>query len=191
MGKLIVSMMTSLDGFIEDPQRQLDWTVESEDFNRYCDDMLDQTDTMIFGRVSYEMMVKYWPAAETEGKTEWDRRFARRMNTLPKLVVSRTLPRAEWQNTRVAGGDLRAELQALVARAQKDCFVFGGASVIASVRRLGLVDEYRTIVHPVVLGRGTPLFTGVEDRMLLRPLRTQVFDSGVTVLSHAPARADS
>ena len=187
MGKLIVSMMTSVDGFIEGPNRELDWTVESADFNAYCDDMLDHTDTMLFGRVSYEMMVKYWPAAETNPKDEWERGFARRMNTLPKLVLSGSLDRAEWNNTRVLKSNVMEEVQALKRRAQKDCFVFGGARVISSLRRMGLVDEYRVVIHPIVLGRGTPLFVDVDAPFKLQPVRSQRFDSGVDVLYYGPA----
>jgi dihydrofolate reductase len=187
LGKLIVSMMTSLDGFIEGPNRELDWSGESADFNAYCDDMLNHTDTMLFGRVSYEMMIKYWPAAETKPKDEWERGFARRMNSLPKLVLSKTLDRAEWKNARVLKSDVKEEVQALKQRAQKDCFVFGGARVISSLRRMGLVDEYRVLVHPIVLGRGTPLFVDVEAPLKLQALRSQRFDSGVEVLHYGPA----
>lgn len=187
MSKLIVSMMTSVDGFIEGPNRELDWPVESPDFNAYCDDMLDHTDTMLFGRVSYEMMVKYWPAAETNPKDDWERQFAPKMNARPKIVVSRSLDRAEWSNTRVVKGNLMGEVQALKQRATQDCFVFGGAGIISSLRQLGLIDEYRVIVHPIVLGSGTPLFTDVEARLPLRPMRSQTFDSGVVTLYYRPA----
>ena len=191
MSKLIVSMMTSVDGFIEGPNRELDWTVESPDFNAYCDDMLDHTDTMLFGRVSYEMMVAYWPAAEAKPKDAFERQFAPKMNARPKVVISRSLERAEWNNTRVVKRNVLEEVQALKQRASKDCFVFGGAGVISTLRRLGLVDEYRVIVHPVVLGRGTPLFTDVGERLSLQPIRSQRFDSGVVALYYRPAEAKS
>jgi dihydrofolate reductase len=187
MSKLIVSMMTSVDGFIEGPNRELNWTVESPDFNAYCDQMLSHTDTMLFGRVSYEMMVKYWPAAETKPKDEWERTFARKMNTLPKVVLSRTPPDAAWNNTRVVKDNVREEVTALKQRAAKDCFVFGGAGIIATLRRLGLIDEYRVVLHPIVLGRGTPLFVGVEERFSLQLIREQRFDSGVVVLYYRPS----
>lgn len=187
MSKLIVSMMTSLDGFIEGPNRELDWPVESPGFDDYCDDMLDHTEAMLFGRVAYEMMVKYWPPAETDpAGTPRSRAFARKMNTLPKLVVSSSLERAAWSNTRVVRDHLAEEALALKQR-PKDSFVFGGAGLIASLRRLGLVDEYRVIVHPIVLGSGTPLFTEVAERFRLVPLRSQTLDSGVVVLAYRPA----
>ena len=187
MGKLIVSMMTSLDGYVEGPARELDWPVESAGFNAYCDEMIDHTDTLLFGRVSYEMMVAYWPAAETAPRDDWERDFARRMNTVPKLVLSRTLAEATWRNTRVVRDHVGAELEALKRRAAKDCFVFGGAGVIASLRQLGLIDEYRVIVNPVVLGRGTPLFTDVEARVPLTLVSTRTLDGGPVVLTYRPA----
>jgi dihydrofolate reductase len=186
MSKLIVSMMTSVDGFIEGPNRELDWPVESPDFNAYCDDMLDHTDTMVFGRVSYEMMVKYWPAAESNPKDEWERQFAPKMNLRRKIVVSRTLDHAGWNNTRVVRDNLLGEVQALKQRAKQDCFVFGGAGIISSLRQLGLIDEYRVIVHPIVLGSGTPLFTDVQERLRLQPMGSQTFDSGVVALYYRP-----
>jgi dihydrofolate reductase len=184
MSELIVSMMTSVDGYIEGPRRELDWTVESSDFNAYCDEMLDGLGTMVFGRVSYEMMVKYWPAAEENPRDEWERRFARKMNDLPKIVVSRTLERAEWKNTRIVRTNLADEMRSL-KQAEKPSFVFGGAGIIRSLRELGLIDEWRVIVHPVVLGSGTPLFTGVDAPLKLKPLRTQTLDSGVALLFYA------
>ena len=186
MGKLIASMMTSLDGFIEARDRSLEWTVEGQDFNAYCDAMLEGADTLLFGRISYEMMVESWPAAEALPRAEWERRFARKMNAIPKVVLSRTLQRAEWSNTRVVSGNVAAEVRAIKDRAVRDCFVFGGARVIASLLGFGLIDEIRVIVHPVVLGSGTPLFAdGPAYR--LQPLDFQRFDSGVVRLSYGVA----
>ncbi|MET0556035.1 MAG: dihydrofolate reductase family protein [Vicinamibacteria bacterium] len=183
MGKLIASMMTSLDGFIEARDRSLEWTVESADFNAYCDAMLDGADTLLFGRVSYEMMVAYWPAAEALPKDEWERRFARKMNAAPKVVLSRTLERVEWANTRIVSEHVAEEVGAIKARARRDCFVFGGARVIASLLEHGLIDEVRLIVHPVVLGGGTPLFAD-GPAFRLQPLDFQRFDSGVVRMSY-------
>lgn len=184
MRKLIVSMMTSVDGFIEGPHRELDWNVESPEFDAYCEDMLDHCDTMLFGRVSYEMMIQYWPAAEASPRSERERGFARRMNTLPKIVLSRTLERATWTNTRIVRDDVRGEIDALKRRATQDCYVFGGAGIISTLRQLALVDEYRVIVNPVVLGRGTPLFTDVTAPLRITPLWSRRLDSGVVVLAY-------
>jgi len=141
MAKLIVSMMTSLDGFIEGPNRELDWTFEGPEFEEYCDDMMERTDTILFGRVSYEMMVRYWPAAELEPRSTWELGLARKMNSLPKIVLSRTLERAAWNNTRIVRDRVADEVKAVKAQAAKNVMVFGGAGIIASLRKLGLIDE--------------------------------------------------
>jgi dihydrofolate reductase len=189
MAKLIVSMMTSLDGFIEGPNRELDWTLEGPEFEEYCDDMMERTDTMVFGRVSYEMMVRYWPAAELEPRSPWELGLARKMNSLPKIVLSRTLEGATWNNTRVVRERVADEVSAVKASATKNVMVFGGAGVIASLRQLGLIDEYRLIVHPIVLGKGTPLFTDVSESFSLRHTKTTRFAMGVDVLYYEPVDA--
>jgi dihydrofolate reductase len=186
MGKLIVSMMTSLDGFIEGPNRELDWTLEGPEFEEYCDDMMERTDAMLFGRLSYEMMARYWPAAEAAPRTPWEGRLARKMNALPKLVLSRTLHRAEWNATRVLRDHVGDEVRALKERSTRNVMVFGGAGAIASLRKLGLVDEYRLIVHPVVLGSGTPLFVDVDERFRLRHTKTTRFAIGLDLLCYEP-----
>lgn len=187
MSKVIVSMMTSLDGFIEGPNRELDWTYEGPEFEDYCDEMMERADTMLFGRVSYEMMVKYWPAAEANPRSAWEGGLARKMNSLPKIVLSRTLERPEWTNTRILRDRIADEIRAVKGRATKNVMVFGGAGIIASLRKLGLVDEYRLIVHPVVLGRGTPLFTEVTERFALRHTRTTRLSMGIDILYYEPA----
>jgi len=185
MGKLIVSMMTSLDGYIEGPNRELDWTWEGPEFDGYIDDMLGRTEAALFGRVSYEMMVRYWPEAERKPRTPWEGGVARILNRLPKVVLSRTLERAEWPETRIVR---RAEeIRAVKEGAAKDVMVWGGAGVIAALRELGIIDEYRVIVHPVVLGGGTPLFTGVKERFSLRHTKTTRFAMGLDLLYYEPA----
>jgi dihydrofolate reductase len=186
MSKLIVSMLTTLDGFIEGPNRELDWLIDSPDFYAYCDDMLNHTDTMLLGRATYEVLASYWPAAEAKPKDDWERKLARSMNALPKIVVSRTLERADWNNTRVVRDNLAAEIRALVERAAADCFVFGGAGLVSSLRQLGLVDEYRIIVHPIALGRGKPLFADLAEPLRLQQVGCQPFDSGVVLLRYRP-----
>ena len=109
------------------------------------------------------------------------------MNAAPKIVLSRTLGRAEWKNTRVVSGQVREEVSAVKERARGDCFVFGGARAIASLRQLGLIDEYRLVLHPVVLGAGTPMFVDVAEHFQLLPLRSKRFESGVTMLSYGVA----
>jgi dihydrofolate reductase len=185
--RLFVSMMTSLDGLIEGPDRELDWPHQTPEFTRYCDEMLDDVDLMLFGRVSYEMMVQYWPAAEATPANPADALIAPRMNRCAKIVLSRTLERATWANTRILRDDVTATLAALKRQPGKDIAVFGGAGIISSLTRAGLVDEYRLIVQPVVLGRGRPLFQDLDRRIPMTLARTTTLGPELVMLTYRPA----
>ncbi len=109
--RLYVSMIVSADGFIEGPDRELDWFENDDpDFERYCDEMVDSVGLALYGRRSYELMLDYWPNAEKNPRSPQDLAFARKMNALPKRVLSRTLERAEWNNTRVIGDRVEATI---------------------------------------------------------------------------------
>jgi dihydrofolate reductase len=178
--KLIASMMVSLDGFIEGPNKELDWFVDDEELFRYFHELLDSVDMFLYGRVSYQTMVSYWPFATGE--------FADRMNSTPKLVFSRTLEKVEW-NARLIKNNIEEEITKLKQQPGKDLALFAGASMLLTLRQLGLVDEYRVMVNPVVLGSGTPLFKGVTERLKLRLLKTRTFKSGVVGLHYQPERS--
>lgn len=153
-------MIVSLDGFIEGPGGELDWFEDGDpEFERYCEEMLDSVGLALYGRKSYELMLSYWPNAELNPRSPADLAFARKMNALPKLVISRSLPRAEWNNTGIIRDNLAETILDLKRQEGKPIVLWAGASLVKSLSELGLVDEYRLIVHPVLLGRGTPLFT--------------------------------
>ncbi|WP_214410520.1 dihydrofolate reductase family protein [Sphaerisporangium fuscum] len=181
MRKLILSTFVTLDGFIEGPNGENDWNIDvfGDDMERYADEQLDEVDTLLLGRITYELFARAWPAETGE--------FADKMNGIAKVVFSRTLKTAEWNNTRVAGGDAAEEIAELKRRPGRDMLIYGSAAFAQSLMRLGLIDEYRVWVHPVVLGDGKPMFDGVKDRLDLELIGTRVFDSGVCVLSYRPA----
>ncbi len=185
--RLFVSMLVSLDGYIEDPQHSLDWFLDGDPhFEQYCDEMLDSVGLAIYGRRSYELMVSYWPRAETHPRSPADLAFARKMNALPKVVLSRTLTEPTWANTTVAR-DL-AQIAALKRTEGKPIVAWAGASLVAALAQHGLVDEYRLLVHPVVLGGGTPLFAPGK-RQALRLTRTTQLGSSLAVLCYEPVKA--
>ncbi len=182
--RLYVSMITSLDGFIEGPNHELDWfDQQNPQFERYCEEMIDSVGVAIYGRRSYELMVQYWPNAEAHPRTPQDLAFAQRMNAVPKLVLSRTLTSATWANTQIVRDP--AEIAALKHEPGKPIVAWAGASLVSTLTQLDLVDEYRVVVHPVVLGRGTPLF---QQPLKLRQVRTQSLGGGLTVLCYEPIR---
>jgi dihydrofolate reductase len=178
MRKLFWQMMMSIDGYMEGPGRELDWFVTDEEFVRYVLDMGKTIDTIVFGRVTYQMMASYWPSATSPE--------APMMNDLPKVVFSRTLDKVEWKNSRLAKGNVAAEIARLKEQPGKDIAMFGSTDLASTFIRLGLIDEYRILVNPVVVGHGHPLFKNA-DRMRLKLLEARPFRSGNVLLCYQPA----
>jgi dihydrofolate reductase len=188
--RLFVSMIVSLDGFIEGPNRELDWFLDGDpQFEQYCDEMIDSVGLALFGRGSYELMQSYWPDAEKNPRTPADVAFARKMNALPKLVLSRTLERADWNNTRLLKERVPETLTELKQQPGKPIVAWAGAGLVATLAAHDLVDEYRLIVHPVLLGQGKPLFPALAARRGLRLVRTTQLGQQLVVLCYEPARS--
>ena len=139
-------MLVTLDGFIAGPDGDLGWFLDGDPvFERYCDEMLDSVGLALYGRKAYELMVSYWPAAEEKPRSAADLIFARKMNALPKVVVSNTLESASWNNTRVIGGDVGAQIAAMKRQPGKPIVAWAGASLVATLARLDLVECYEPI----------------------------------------------
>ena len=179
MRKLIVSNVMSLDGFFEgrNPDKGLDWFVPDEEFFAYAKDMLRAVDTILFGRVTYLHMLNYWPSAPPD-------EIADQMNNLPKIVFSSTLKSAEWNNTKLVKSSIEEEVSRLKQQPGKDMVVLGSAKLASFLLQVGLIDEYRIILSPVLLGCGNPLFTGMTERIHMKLLATKVFASGTVLLSY-------
>lgn len=187
--RLYVSMLVSLDGFIEGPEHELDWFEDGDpEFERYCDEMLDSVGLALYGRRAYELMLQYWPNAEKNPRSAADLAFAQKMNALPKLVLSRTLETATWNNTTVLRDDVGDRIRELKRMPGKPIVAWAGAGLVRTLAELDLVDEYRMIVHPVLLGSGTPLFQGVTARRPLRLSRTTQLGKNLVVLCYEPQR---
>jgi dihydrofolate reductase len=185
--RLFVSMIVSLDGFIEGPHRELDWFEDGDPhFERYCDEMIDSVGLALYGRRSYELMLRYWPNAELNPESPASLAFARKMNALPKLVLSRTLERAEWNNTQIVSDRVAERITELKQQPGKPIVAWAGADLVKTLGNLGLVDEYRLIVTPVLLGGGTPMFQGIEQRRKLKLTRTTQLGRSLAVLCYEP-----
>lgn len=187
--RLFVSMLVSVDGFIEGPARELDWFLDGDPaFERYCDEMIDSVGLAVYGRRAYELMVGYWPNAEKNPKNEAERAFAQKMNALPKVVLSRTLARAEWNNTEVVSEDVATKIRALKQQPGKPIVAWAGAELMRTLAKYDLIDEYRLLIQPVLLGNGTPLFKDGGIAQPLRLVRTSQLGSGIAVLCYEPVR---
>lgn len=160
MRKLILSMMVSLDGYIEAPGNDIEWHNWGAEMDGYMTSFFKNIDTIILGRVAYEMMATFWPTAAAESENPL---IAHKMNKLQKLVFSRTLQSAEWRNTSIGNQVSAEEIQKLKQLEGKDIVIFGGAQIAQSFMELNLVDEFQLIINPVLLGKGTPLFSNQVD----------------------------
>jgi len=180
MGKLIMWNLTTLDGFVEGPGRDISWhnDVWGEELERLSIEQGRAAGALMFGRITYELMAGYWPTASGE--------VADFMNALPKYVFSRTLTTSDWNNTQVFG-DAAATVAKLKHETAKDIYLFGSADLASHLIPHGLIDEFRIGVAPVLLGEGTPLFKRTSDQRKLKLLETKALSVGAVILRYAPA----
>lgn len=181
MRRLIVWNLITLDGFFEGPKSwDLDWHeyVWGEELEQFSLEQAASADMLLFGRVTYQGMAAYWQSAQGE--------IADFMNCVPKVVFSRTLGRAEWNNTRLVKERAEEEVARLKQQPGKDMLVFGSADLCAMLLRHGLVDEYRLGVTPIVLGSGNPLFKASPDRIKMKLVDTRPLKSGCVIISYRP-----
>jgi dihydrofolate reductase len=171
----------TLDGFMEGPNRELEYTAQvvDPDFDRYATEMLKSIDGMLLGRVTYDLFSSYWPTATGED--------AERMNNLPKMVFSRTLEKVEWHNSRLVKGNAAQEVIRWKEQTGRDLALFGSADLASTLIRHGLIDEYRILVTPYVLGQGNPMFKNITDRFQLKLWRATAWSSGIVALFYEAA----
>jgi dihydrofolate reductase len=180
MGKLVFEINVSLDGFA-------DHTVAvgaDDEMHEFFSDLLDETDVALFGRVTYQLMESHWPHAHEDPKaTKGELEFADKFNAVPKVVFSRTLQVANWNNTRLVRENMIEEVIDLKGRTGKNISL-GGISISQELMRLGMVDEYWIVLHPVIAGKGRRLFDGLNNRANLKLMETRAFRSGAVALHY-------
>lgn len=187
MRKVIYSMLVSLDGFIEGPNRELDWAIPDEELHQYVNDQQSEFDTSLYGRRMYEVMM-YWETADTNPSAPaYELEFARIWKKMHKIVFSKTLEQVQG-NARLVRDNIAQEVTRLKARPGKNMDL-GGPTIASTFMRLGLIDEYRLFIQPVVLGSGTPMFPALGDKINLRLVETRTFGSGVVYLRYQRADA--
>jgi dihydrofolate reductase len=187
--KIIAALNVSLDGFIEGPNGELDWVETWEDpFN-----ILPQIDTCILGRVMYPGYEQYWQAILTDPKgtlpltgriaSKGEIEYAQFAAKTPHIVLSKTLERVGWKNTRIVR-DVE-EIRKLKQQSGKDMHAVGGAMLVSSLMHVGLIDELRLVVVPIVLGGGKPLFKDIKERRALTFLEATPLESGLVRLTYS------
>jgi len=182
MRKLIYSMGVSLDGFIAGPGGEIDWSAPDEELHRFHNQQTREMGAHLCGRRLYEVMVYWETADENPSAPEYELEFARIWKDLPKIVFSRTLEKVEG-NARLVRDGVAEEVAKLKEQPGKDLAV-GGAGLASTCVKLGLVDEYRLFVSPVVLGGGTPFFPALDERIDLELVETQTFGSRVVYVRY-------
>ena len=180
--KLVYSFGVSLDGFIAGPDGDIDWSAPDEELHRFHNQQAREVGADLYGRRLYEVM-RYWETAdENPSAPEYEVEFARIWKATPKIVFSKTLEKVEG-NARLVRDGVAEEVARLKEEPGKDLAV-GGAGLASTCMKLGLVDEYRLFVSPVVLGGGTPYFVSLDERINLELLETRTFGSRVVYLRY-------
>lgn len=182
MGKLIMWNLVSVDGFFEGEKSwDLSWhhPVVDDEFHRFAISQLRAADVLLLGRVTYEGFAAFWSTASGE--------IAELMNSIRKVVFSRSLEKAEWANTTLVRQDAAAAVSELKQKYERDLLVFGSADLSATFMHAGLFDEYRLAIAPVILGRGRALFSSRSHPLKLELIESKLLSSGGVILRYKPA----
>jgi len=183
MRKLIAAINMTLDGFCDHTAM-----IADEEIHQHYNELLSNADTLLYGRITYQLMESYWPTVvkNPTGNKPTDE-FAVTIDNISKIVFSRTLKNVDWKNTKLKKEVIKEEVLELKQQAGKNILV-GSPSLIVALTQLDLIDEYQLGVQPIVLGSGLPLFKNVKDRINLKLLKTKTFGCGAVTLYYEPTK---
>ncbi|MBB6218385.1 dihydrofolate reductase [Anaerosolibacter carboniphilus] len=179
--RIILDLAVSLDGFIEGLNGEVDWCIMDTDMG--FNDFLNDIDTILYGRKSYDLWGQYIPGNDASAM---EREIWELVHSKKKYVFSKTLTKID-KKVMIINDNIPEEVNKMKNEPGKDIWLYGGASLITTFINLGLVDEYRLSVHPVILGAGKPLFVDIKQRLGLKLVNTRRFSSGVVQLCYHPA----
>jgi dihydrofolate reductase len=185
MGKLSAFVFVTLNGFYKGINEDISWNTHAAEEKDYSIEALKSGNTLLFGRVTYELMASYWP---TTMALKNDPIMAEGMNKADKIVFSRTLKKAEWNNTKLLTDNIEQEVTKLKQQPGKNLTVLGSGSIVTQLAEQGLIDEYQIMLDPVVLGDGTPLFKGLQHKLNLKLMNAITFKNGIVLLTYQPER---
>lgn len=180
MKKLKLQVQMTVDGFVSGPEGELDWMTWNwdDELKKYVDDLTDSVDTILMGRKMTDGFISYWSNVKPESE---EYPFARKMVEKPKVVFTKTLAKSVWDNTSLAKGELKEEVDNLKRKNGKDIIVYGGAGFVSSLIKDNLIDEYNLFVNPAVLGKGMTIFGGIQNKSDMLLLRSKTFDCGIVL----------
>jgi dihydrofolate reductase len=186
MRKLISFTQVTLDGYFTGRNGDLAWAHEGPqdvEWNAFVAENAGGGGQLLFGRITYELMVSYWPTPAARAN---DPAVAEGMNNLPKVVFSKTLDKASWSNTKLVKGDLATEVRKLKHEPGHDMVILGSGSIVSQLAQAGLIDEYQIVVKPVALGEGRTMFEGIKQKLSLKLTKTRAFTNGNVLSSYEP-----
>ncbi len=185
MRRVIAFEQVSLDGFFVDGKGDMSWAHKRDaEWTEFAGSNASGDAALVFGRVTYEMMASFWPTPQARESMP---AVAEGMNKLPKIVFSRTLKTASWQNTTLVKGDPVAHVRKLKSEPGPGVAILGSGSIVSQLAAAGLIDEFQIVVNPIVLGKGRTLFEGVEEKIPLKLVKSRAFGNGNVVLYYEPA----
>lgn len=188
MQKLIVFNHVTLDGFFKDANGDMSWAKADADdgeWNAFVAENASGGGTLVFGRVTYDMMAGFWPAPVA---MQMMPAVAERMNNLPKVVFSRTMNKASWNNTKLIKGNIAAEIRKLKEAPGEGMVILGSGAIVAQCAQEGLIDEFQLVVNPLALGKGGTLFEGLKKQLALKLTKSRTFNNGKVLLCYEPVR---
>ncbi|MFT8879406.1 MAG: dihydrofolate reductase family protein [Oenococcus sp.] len=191
MRKLVLFLHASLDGFVEGPNGAMDigWIAYDADLEKYAEKVLNTADTVIWGRRTYQMMHDYWPTVPANpSASPYERHHADWIEQVDKIVFSRTLKEVEWHHTRLVQDNVKKEINRLKQQPGQDMVILGSPRLAHSLMALDLIDEYKITISPVLIGQGLPLFQGIKNKVDLKLLENQSFDSDALGLTYQTIR---
>jgi dihydrofolate reductase len=186
MRQLVVFNHVSLDGYFVDGNGSMSWAKadhKDEEWNAFVAGNARGGGMLVFGRTTYELMAGFWP---TPFAMESMPNVAEGMNSMPKVVFSRTLDKASWNNTKLLKGDLASEIRRIKKEPGEGMAILGSGSIVSQLAPEGLIDEYQVVVNPVVLGKGRTMFDGVKEKLNLKLTKTRAFGNGNVLLCYEP-----
>jgi dihydrofolate reductase len=185
MRKIISFMHMSLDGFVAGLNGEMDWIKVDQEIFDHVGKRIGEGDTALYGRITYQMMEDYWPAAgDKPTATRHDIEHSKWYNKVHKVVLSKTMNDAGLTNTTVIKDNISEKINELKVQPGKEILLFGSPTATHSLDQLNLIDGYWLFVNPVILGSGIPLFSGIKSKINLKLLTTRKFTCGVTELNY-------
>jgi dihydrofolate reductase len=183
MRKISSFNFITINGYLNGPGGDISWHRHGAEENQFAADGLQSGNTLLFGRITYEMMAAYWP---TPMAMENDPIVAEGMNDADKIVISATLKNAIWKNTKIISHDVVNNVKNLKAQPGSDITILGSGSIVSLFAENGLIDEYLIMIDPVAIGAGNALFHGIKQTLNLKLTDVKTFKSGVVLLSYKP-----